>query len=145
MNSEKLSKTSNTEVDLKQIHLSESWIPLETFTYRGITVDCYEDCIGHQVVFPWQGKVIELGEYNTVYQDDIRLILDDYLDTITRFSEYPELYGSKLEYFQNGNFRDIRLMYRGRLLKCFLITNTVDEKKIIEESIQFLKTFKLLV
>ena len=145
MSSEKLSKTSDTEVDLKQIHLSESWVPLETFTYRGITVDCYEDCIGHQVVFPWQGKVIELGEYNTVYQDDIRLILDDYLDTITRFSEYPELYGSKLEYFQNGNFRDIRLMYRGRLLKCFLITNTVDEKKIIEESIQFLKTFKLLV
>ena len=145
MSSEKLSKTSNTETNLKQIHLSPTWVPLETFTYRGITVDCYEDRLGHQVVFPWQGKVIELGEYNTVYQDDIRLILDDYLDTITRFSEYPELYGSKLEYFQNGNFRDIRLMYRGRLLKCFLITNTVDEKKIIEESIQFLKTFKLLV
>ena len=126
MSSEKLSKTSNTETDLKQIHLSDSWVPLETFTYRGITVDCYEDCLGHQVVFPWKGKVVELGEYNTVYQDDIKLIIDDHLDTITRFSDFPELYGSKLEYFQNGNFRDIRLMYRGRLLKCFLITNTVD-------------------
>ena len=137
MSSEKLSKTSNTEVDLKQIHLSDSWVPLETFTYRGITVDCYEDRLGHQVVFPWKGKVVELGEYNTVYQDDIKLIIDDYLDTITRFSEYPELYGSKLEYFQNGNFRDIRLMYRGRLLKCFLITNTVDENdlfSIIEDA-----------
>lgn len=125
------------ETNLKQIHLSESWVPLETFTYRGITVNCYEDYIGHQVVFPWQGKVVELGSYNTVYQDDIRMILDDYLDTITRFSEYPELYGSKLEYFQNGNFRDIRLMYRGRLLKCFLTTNTVDENdlfSIIEDA-----------
>ena len=145
MSLEKLLETSNTETNLKQIHLTSSWVPLESFTYRGITVDCYEDCLGHQAVFPWRGKVIELGEYNTVYQDDIKMIIDDHLDTITRFSEYPELYGSKLEYFQNGNFRDIRLMYRGRLLKCFLITNTVDEKKIIEESIQFLKTFKLLI
>lgn len=127
MSSEKLSKTSNTEVDLKQIHLSSSWVPLETFTYRGITVDCYEDCIGHQVVFPWQGKVVELGSYNTVYQDDIRLILDDYLDTITRFSEYPELYGAKLTWFQNGSFSDVKLLYRGRILKVY--TN-VDENDL---------------
>ena len=125
------------ETNLKQIHLSDSWVPLETFTYRGITVNCYEDRLGHQVVFLWRGKVVELGEYNTVYQDDIKLIIDDHLDTITRFSDFPELYGSKLEYFQNGNFRDIRLMYRGRLLKCFLITNTVDENdlfSIIEDA-----------
>ena len=133
------------ETNLKQIHLSESWVPLDSMTYRGIAVNFYEDCIGHQVVTMWKGKVIEFGEYNTVYQYDMKMIIDDHLDSITRFSDYPELYGAKLEYFQNGNFRDIRLMYRGRLLKCFLITNTVDEKKIIEESIQFLKTFKLLI
>lgn len=133
------------ETNLKQIHLSESWVPLDSMTYRGITVNFYEDCIGHQVVTMWKDKVIEFGEYNTVYQDDMKMIINDHLDTITRFSEYPEFHGAKLEYFQNGNFRDIRLMYRGRLLKCFLITNTVDEKKIIEESIQFLKTFKLLI
>jgi hypothetical protein len=134
MSSEKLSKTSNTETNLKQIHLSPSWIPLETFTYRGISVDCYEDCIGHQVVFPWRGKVIELGSYNTVYQDDIRMILDDYLDTITRFSEYPELYGSKLTWFQNGSFSDIKLVYRGRLLKVYLDVNENDLFSIIEDA-----------
>ena len=134
MSSEKLSKNSKMETDLKQIHLAPSWVPLESFTYRGITVDCYEDCIGHQVVFPWRGKVIELGEYNTVYQDDIRLILDDYLDTITRFNEYPELYGSKLTRFQNGSFSDIKLVYRGRILKVYINPDENDLFSIIEDA-----------
>ena len=134
MSSEKLSKNSKMETDLKQIHLAPSWVPLESFTYRGITVDCYEDCIGHQVVFPWKGKVIELGEYNTVYQDDIRLILDDYLDTITRFSENPELYGSKLTRFQNGSFSDIKLVYRGRILKVYINPDENDLFSIIEDA-----------
>jgi hypothetical protein len=134
MSSEKLFKISNTETNLKQNHLSPSWIPLETFTYRGISVDCYEDCIGHQVVFPWRGKVIELGSYNTVYQDDIRMILDDYLDTITRFSAYPELYGSKLTWFQNGSFSDIKLVYRGRVLKVYIDVNENDLFSIIEDA-----------
>ena len=134
MSSEKLSKNSKMEMDLKQIHLAPSWVPLESFTYRGITVDCYEDCLGHQVVFPWRGKVIELGEYNTVYQDDIRLILDDYLDTITRFSEYPELYGSKLTRFQNGSFSDIKLVYRGRILKVYINPDENDLFSIIEDA-----------
>lgn len=134
MNLEKLSKTSKPETNLKQIHLSSSWVPLESFTYRGITVDCYEDCIGHQVVFPWRGKVIELGEYNTVYQDDIRMILDDHLDTVTRFSEFPELYGSKLTWFQNGSFRDLKLVYRGRILKVYTDVNENDLFSIIQDS-----------
>jgi len=65
--------------------------------------------------------------YNTVYQEDMKLIIDDHLDTITRFSEYPELYGAKLTYFQIAAFRDIKLLYKGRLLKVY--TN-VDEKDL---------------
>lgn len=122
------------ETSLKQIHLSPTWIPLETFTYRGITVDCYEDRLGHQVVFPWKGKVIELGEYNTVYQDDIKLIIDDHLDTITRFSDFPELYGSKLTWFQNGSFSDIKLVYRGRILKVYINPDENDLFSIIEDA-----------
>lgn len=122
------------DTDLKQIHLSPTWIPLETFTYRGITVDCYEDRLGHQVVFPWKGKVVELGEYNTVYQDDIKLIIDDHLDTITRFSDFPELYGAKLTWFQNGSFSDIKLVYRGRILKVYINPNENDLFSIIEDA-----------
>lgn len=122
------------DTDLKQIHLSPTWIPLETFTYRGITVDCYEDRLGHQVVFPWRGKVVELGEYNTVYQDDIKLIIDDHLDTITRFSDFPELYGAKLTWFQNGSFSDIKLVYRGRILKVYINPDENDLFSIIEDA-----------
>lgn len=122
------------DTDLKQIHLSPTWIPLETFTYRGITVDCYEDRLGHQVVFPWKGKVVELGEYNTVYQDDIKLIIDDHLDTITRFSDFPELYGSKLTWFQNGSFSDIKLVYRGRILKVYINPDENDLFSITEDA-----------
>ena len=107
------------ETNLKQIQLSSSWVPLDSFTYRGITVDFYEDCLGHQVVTMWKDKVIEFGEYNTVYQEDMKLIIDDHLDTITRFSENPNLQGSKLIWFQNGDFRDIKLVYRGRILKVY--------------------------
>ena len=122
------------ETNLKQIHLSDSWVPLETFTYRGITVNCYEDRLGHQVVFPWRGKVVELGEYNTVYQDDIKLIIDDHLDTITRFSDFPELYGSKLTWFQNGSFSDIKLVYRGRILKIYINPDENDLFSILEDA-----------
>jgi hypothetical protein len=90
--------------------------------------------MGHQVIFPWRGKVIELGEYNTVYQDDIKMIIDDHLDTITRFSEYPELYGSKLTRFQNGSFSDIKLIYRGRILKVYIEVNENDLFSIIENA-----------
>ena len=141
MNLEKLLQNSEVSLNLKQIHLSQSWVPLETFTYRGITVDCYEDCIGHQVVFPWRGKVIELGEYNTVYQDDIKMIIDDHLDTVTRFSNLPELYGSKLTRFQNGSFSDIKLIYRGRILKVYINPNENDLFSIIEDAKKILYTY----
>jgi hypothetical protein len=141
MNLEKLLQNSDVSLDLKQIHLSQSWVSLESFTYRGITVDCYEDCIGHQVVFPWRGKVIELGEYNTVYQDDIKMIIDDHLDTVTRFSDLPELYGSKLTRFQNGSFSDIKLVYRGRILKVYINPNENDLFSIVEDAKRILYTY----
>jgi hypothetical protein len=56
----------------------------------------------------------------------MKLIIDDHLDTITRFSEIPGYYGSKLSWFQNSGFRDIKLTYRGRLLKVYLKVNEND-------------------
>jgi hypothetical protein len=140
MSSEKLSKTYNSETNLKQIHLSESWVPLDSMTYRGITVNFYEDCIGHQVVTMWKDKVIEFGVYNTVYQDDMKMIIDDHLDTITRFSEYPEFHGSKLTWFQNGSFSDVKLLYRGRILKVYIDVNENDLFSIVEDAKKILLT-----
>jgi hypothetical protein len=84
------------DIELKRIQLTDSWIPLDSMEYRGISVDFYEDCLGHQVVTMWKDKVIEFGVYNTVYQDDMKLLIDDHLDTISRFSHDPRLFGSKL-------------------------------------------------
>lgn len=129
----------NTE--LKRIHLSESWVPLDSMTYRGISVDFYEDCLGHQVVTMWKDKVIEFGVYNTVYQDDMKLIIDDHLDTITRFRDQPELYGSKLTWFQNGSFRDIKLVYKGRLLKIYININENDLFSITQDAETVLRNY----
>lgn len=129
----------NTE--LKRIHLSESWVPLDSMTYRGISVDFYEDCLGHQVVTMWKDKVIEFGVYNTVYQDDMKLIIDDHLDTITRFKDQSELYGSKLTWFQNGSFRDIKLVYKSRLLKVYINTNENDLFSIIQDAETVLRNY----
>ena len=129
----------NTE--LKRIHLSESWVPLDSMIYRGISVDFYEDCLGHQVVTMWKDKVIEFGVYNTVYQDDMKLIIDDHLDTITRFKDYPELYGSKLTWFQNGSFRDIKLVYKGRLLKVYININENDLFSIVQDAETVLRNY----
>ena len=129
----------NTE--LKRIHLSESWVSLDSMTYRGISVDFYEDCLGHQVVTMWKDKVIEFGVYNTVYQDDMKLIIDDHLDTITRFKDQPELYGSKLTWFQNGSFRDIKLVYKGRLLKVYININENDLFSIIQDAETVLRNY----
>ena len=129
----------NTE--LKRIHLSESWVPLDSMTYRGISVDFYEDRLGHQVVTMWKDKVIEFGVYNTVYQDDMKLIIDDHLDTITRFKDQPELYGSKLTWFQNGSFRDIKLVYKGRLLKVYININENDLFSIVQDAETVLRNY----
>ena len=127
--------------ELKRIHLSESWVPLDSMTYRGISVDFYEDCLGHQVVTMWKDKVIEFGVYNTVYQDDMKLIIDDHLDTITRFKGQSELYGSKLTWFQNGTFRDIKLVYKGRLLKIYININENDLFSIIQDAETALRNY----
>lgn len=68
------------------------------------------------------------------------MILDDHLDTITRFSEFPELYGSKLTWFRNGSFSDIKLIYRGRILKVYIDPDENDLFSIIEDSRKILFT-----
>lgn len=122
------------ETKLKQIHLTSSWVPCDSFIYRGIQVDFYEDCLGHQVVTQWENKVIEFGEYNTMYKDDMKLIIDDHLDTITRFRNNPKYYGSKLTWFQNSEFRDVKLVYRGRILKVYIKVHENESFSIIEDA-----------
>ena len=98
-------------------NLKQFGIPIDHLSYRGFDIDFYEDVSGQQLVAIWKNKIFEFGVYNTQAREDMKLIINEHLDTITRFEEQPAFYGAKLERFQNAGFSDIRLVYRGRLLK----------------------------
>lgn len=99
----------------------------DTLTYRGITVEFFQDPMGSQIWTYWRNKPIGFGTDNWNYKDDMKAIIDDSLDTITRFDQFQDLAGAKLTWFQNGKYRDIKLTYCGRLLKVFLVA---DESRI---------------
>jgi hypothetical protein len=81
---------------------------------------------------------------NLHYKEDMCRVVDRQLDLITSFLDQPELSGAKLEYFRNGDFRDIRLSYRGRVLKVFLVAGKVNETLLISESERILRHSGLL-
>ncbi len=100
---------------------------------------------GHQVFAEWRGKQIDLGLDNIYYKEDMRKFVDRELDLITTFPKFPELQGAQLEWFNNNGYRDIRLKYKGRIMKVFLITTgTIDETFLISESADILRRSGLL-
>lgn len=92
----------------------------------------------------WRGKLIDLGLNNIYYKEDMCKFVDRELDLITDFRNCPDFAGAKLEYFHNGDFRDIRLTYRGRILKVFLVAGEVNETFLISESEKLLRKSGLL-
>jgi hypothetical protein len=89
-------------------------------------------------------QLIDLGLNNIYYKEDICKFIDRKLDLITDFRDSPNFVGAKLEYFHNGDFRDIKLSYKGRILKIFLVTGHVNETWIISESKKILTGSGLL-
>ena len=116
----------------------------DTIEYRGETVDFLSSVDGVQCFAQWQGELIDLGLNNIYYKEDMCRFIDRRLDLITDFRDSPNFGGAKLEYFQNGDFRDIRLCYKGRVIKCFLVAGEVNEIALISESEKILRTFGLL-
>jgi hypothetical protein len=110
--------------------------PIDILEYRGFRVLFYEDISGHQLIAVWENKIYEFGVYNTQAREDMKLIIDDHLDTITRFEEQPAFYGAKLERFQNAGFWDIRLWYRGRLLGVW--PDPVDPMRIENQAVELI-------
>ena len=71
----------------------------------------------------------------------MKAVIDDLLDTITRFDQFQNISGAKLTWFQNGKYRDIKLTYRGRLLKVFLVADEfrVNTDQLISDSINIIQ------
>ena len=116
----------------------------DTIEYREETINFLSDPMGVQCFAQWNNQLIDLGLNNLYYREDMCKYLDRKLDLITDFRNCPDFAGAKLEYFHNGDFRDIRLVYKGRVLKIFLVAGEVNEIALISESERILRTSGLL-
>ena len=116
----------------------------DTISYRDQEINFLSDPSGVQCFAQWRGKLWDLGLNNIYYKDDMCRAVDRTLDLIADFRNCPDFVGAKLEYFHNGDFRDIRLVYRDRILKVFLVAGEVNETWIISESERILRTSGLL-
>jgi hypothetical protein len=116
----------------------------DTISYRGYEVEFLSDPAGVQCFGKCEDWLVDLGLNNLYYKEDMCRFIDRKLDLITDFRDSPDFAGAKLEYFHNGDYRDIRLSYRGRLLKVFLVAGPVNETCLVSESKKILLNSGLL-
>ena len=116
----------------------------DAISYRGQKIYFLSDVSGTHCVAQWRDQLVDLGSYNHGYREDMCRFIDYQLDLITDFRNFPDFAGAKLEYFHNGDYRDIRLSYKGRILKVFLVAGEVNETLLISESEKILKYSGLL-
>lgn len=109
-------------------------IRYDTIYYREQEINFLSDVSGVQCFAQWNNKLVDLGLNNIYYKEDMCRFVDRQLDLITTFRDSPNFVGAKLEYFHNGDYRDIRLVYKGRILKIFLVAGEVNEIRLISES-----------
>ena len=133
--SEQLSETSNKAEALGLV------VRYDTITYRDQEINFLSDPSGVQCFAQWNAELIDLGLNNIYYKEDMCKFIDRRLDLITLFPKLPELQGAKLEWFRNGDSRDIRLSYKCRILKIYLTVgdcSTVNLPYIINDAQQVL-------
>ena len=138
MNYERLSETSNNPEVLGLV------VRYDTISHRDQEINFLSDPSGVQCFAQWNGELIDLGLNNIYYKEDLCKFVDRRLDLISDFRNCPDFVGAKLEYFRNGDFRDIKLSYKGRILKVFLVVGPVDETCLISESERILVNSGLL-
>jgi len=119
-------------------------IRYDAINYRGQEIQFLSDPSGVQCFAQWNNQLVDLGLNNIYYKEDACRFIDRQLDLLTDFRDCPDFAGAKLEYFHNGDFRDIRLSYKGRILKIFLVAGPVNETWIISESERILANSGLL-
>mgnify|MGYP003292310342 CR=1 FL=1 len=119
-------------------------IRYDTIRYRDQEVNFLSDPSGVQCFAQWNCQLVDLGLNNIYYKEDMCRFIDRQLDLISTFRDSPDFVGAKLEWFHNGDYRDIRLSYKGRILKVFLVAGEVDETFLISESKRILLTSGLL-
>ena len=135
--------TTNSTTSSEQ-SFETSKLRFDTIEYRGEEVIFLSSVDGVDCWAQWRGKLWNLGLNNLYYKEDMCRVIDRELDLITDFRNCQDFVGAKLEYFRNGEFRDIRLCYRGRILKIFLVAGEVNEIALISEAERILRSSGLL-
>ena len=115
-----LTNLNNLETLSEASNLRGLVVRYDTINYRDQEVNFLSDPAGVQCWAQWQGELVDLGLNNLHYKEDMCRFIDRRLDLITEFPKLPEFCGAKLEWFHNGEHRDIRLSYKGRVLKIYL-------------------------
>ena len=116
----------------------------DAITYRDHNIEFLSDPAGVQCFGKCKDWLVDLGLNNISYKEDMCRFIDRQLDLITDFRDSPDFAGARLEYFHNGDYRDIRLVYMGRILKVFLVAGPVNETWVISESKKILLNSDLL-
>ena len=139
-----LSSTMSSEILSDRSDTKGLVVRYDTIEYRGFTIEFLSDPAGVQCFGKCNDWLVDLGLNNIYYKEDMSRFLDRQLDLITDFRDSPNFAGAQLSYFNNNGFRDIKLLYKGRLIKCFLVAGPVDETWIISESKKILINSGLL-
>ena len=134
----------SSEILLDRSDLKGLVVRYDTIEYRGFTIDFLSDPAGVQCFGKCNDWLVDLGLNNIYYKEDMSRFIDRQLDLITDFRDSPNFAGAQLSYFNNNGFRDIKLSYKGRILKIFLVAGSVNETWIISESKKILINSGLL-
>ena len=137
------SLTTNSEPSSKA---SNGTIRYDAITYRSQEIQFLSDPSGTHCFGKWRDEIVDLGLNNIYYKEDMCRFIDQRLDLITAFPEIPELSGAQLKWFNNNGYRDIYLLYKGRILKVFMVNNPeiVDTEALKQEAIRLLYKSGLL-
>ena len=108
--------------------------------YRGFKVEFWENPAENEIFTIWHGEYLGFGVGNTQFDEDMKLLIDQELDTISKFEKFQNLIGCRLKWFQNGYSRDIKLSHRDRILKVWVVADKdrVDLSKIVQEAEEIL-------
>lgn len=116
-----LQSDTSTSFDQKCEYAIKDDKDLVTFVnYRGYNVPIYLDEQAQQFYCYWENQKLDFGAYNMEYASDLEGMIDRKLDVIYTFDKDSGYFGARLEWFDNNGNRDIKLLYRGRILKVFL-------------------------
>ena len=66
-------------------------------SYRGLEFDAVKDPGTDSYYVTWNSEKFYLENLSKNEFDDLKLLIDDKLDTITRFEDSPNIVGAKLE------------------------------------------------